>query len=201
MPPDFGCWNNVYRRYRRWGQKGVWAKVFEILIDKPDLEWLIIDATFCKVHPHASGAVGGNQAMDRSKGGLTTKIHLAGDAHEMPLRALITEGTKADCTMAIPLIEGLDEKAENLLGDKAYDTNAIAEYAMSRGMEAVIPPKKNRKENRVYDKVIYKARHLVEMAHLRLKEWHGIATRYAKKADSFLTAIQIRCIFLWANIL
>lgn len=67
-------------------------------------------------------------------------------------------------------------------------------------MQAVIPPKKNRKVKREYDKDLYKIRHLVENAFLHLKRWRGIATRYAKNAASFLAAIQIRCIMLWAQI-
>jgi len=67
-------------------------------------------------------------------------------------------------------------------------------------MKVVIPPKKNRKEQRPYDKEIYTLRHLVENAFLHLKRWRGIATRYAKNATSFLAAVQIRCLALWANI-
>lgn len=67
-------------------------------------------------------------------------------------------------------------------------------------MEVVIPPKKNRVEQRVYDKAIYRLRHLVENAFLHLKRWRGIATRYAKNMASFLAAVQIRCIALWAAI-
>ena len=67
-------------------------------------------------------------------------------------------------------------------------------------MIAVIPPRKNRKDQREYNKEIYKKRHLVENAFLHLKRWRGIATRYAKNTASFLTAVQIRCIALWANL-
>ena len=90
--------------------------------------------------------------------------------------------------------------AEALLADKGYDTDAIIEQAVRQGMEAVIPPKRNRKEQRAYDEELYKLRHLVENAFLHLKRWRGIATRYAKNTTSFLAAVQIRCIFLWANI-
>jgi len=68
------------------------------------------------------------------------------------------------------------------------------------GMEIVIPPKKNRKVLRFYDKDLYKLRHLVENAFLLLKRWRGIATRYAKNTASFLAAVQIRCIAIWLNI-
>jgi transposase len=116
----------------------------------------------------------------------------------MPVRAIITQGTTADCTQAQSLIEGLT--AEYLLADRGYDSNAIIDDAINQGMNVVIPPKKNRKIQREYDKDLYKVRHLVENAFLHLKRWRGIATRYAKNTTSFLAAVHIRCIALWANI-
>ncbi|MCI9165337.1 MAG: hypothetical protein HFF65_10470 [Oscillospiraceae bacterium] len=67
-------------------------------------------------------------------------------------------------------------------------------------MEAVIPPKKNRKEQREYDKYLYKLRHLAENCFLVLKCWRGIAARYAKTSDAFIAAVRIRCIAIWAAI-
>ena len=125
-------------------------------------------------------------------------MHLAVDAHGMPIRAIITEGTTADCTQACHLIKGFS--AEQLLADKGYDSDAIIDQAMRQGMQAVIPPKKNRKQPRSYDKDLYKLRHLIENAFLHLKRWRGIATRYAKNAASFLAAVHVRCIALWAGI-
>jgi transposase len=124
---------------------------------------------------------------------------LAVDAHGMPVRIFITAGTTADCNLGADLIRGIDALA--LLADRGYDVNAIIELARSMGMEIVIPPKKNRREQRDYDKDLYKLRHLVENAFLKLKQWRGIATRYAKKSPSFLAAVQIRCIDLWLNVL
>jgi transposase len=116
----------------------------------------------------------------------------------MPVRAIITQGTTADCAQAIALIEGFT--AKHLLADRGYDTNDIIAQAEQQGMEPVIPPKKNRNELRDYDEYLYKIRHLVENAFLHLKRWRGIATRYAKNSASFLAAIHIRCISLWASI-
>jgi len=87
-----------------------------------------------------------------------------------------------------------------LLADRGYDSNAIIDQAINQGMNVVIPPKKNRKIQREYDKDLYKVRHLVENAFLHLKRWRGIATRYAKNTTSFLAAVHIRCIALWVNI-
>lgn len=69
LPPDYGDWKNTHRRFCRWRDKGVWEALRERLIDEPDFEWLMIDASHIKVHPHAAGAQGGNQAMSRTKGG------------------------------------------------------------------------------------------------------------------------------------
>ena len=73
LPPDLGDWKNTQRRFSRWRDRGVWEKLLDLLIDDPDYEWLMIDASHCKVHPHAAGARGGNQAMSRTKGGSTPR--------------------------------------------------------------------------------------------------------------------------------
>lgn len=96
------------------------------------------------------------------------------------------------------MIEGID--AEHLIADKGYDSDAIVEQAQSQGMQPQIPPRKNRKEQRSYDKHLYRQRHLVENAFLHIKQWRGIATRYAKNLSSFLAAVQIRCLALWLRI-
>jgi transposase len=102
------------------------------------------------------------------KRGLNTKLHLAVDAHGMPVRVIITQGTTADCTQASRLIEGIS--ADYLLADRGYDSNAIIEQAEKQEIKPVIPPKKNRKKQREYDKDLYKLRHLVENAFLHLKQ-------------------------------
>lgn len=87
------------------------------------------------------------------------------------------------------------------MADRAYDTNDILAQSSKRNMITVIPPKKNRKEQRSYDESLYKLRHLVENAFLHLKQWRGIATRYAKRGSSFLAAVQIRCLMLWGKLI
>jgi len=124
---------------------------------------------------------------------------LAVDANGMPVRVFVTAGTTADCTQAIALIDGFTARC--LLADRGYDTNSLIEVAVASGMQIVIPPKRNRRQHRDYDEYLYTLRHLVENAFLHLKRWRGIATRYAKHTASFVAAVQIRCIVLWANIL
>lgn len=195
LPPSYGDWKNTHRRFCRWRDKGVWENLLVELIDNPEFELLMIDASHVKVHAHGSGARGGNQDMAKTKGGLNTKIHLAVDAHGMPVRILITEGTTADCKQAEALIDNI--KAKVLLADRGYDSDAIVEKAEKAGMKVVIPPRKNRKIQREYNKELYKLRHFVENAFMILKRWRGVATRYAKNTASFLAAVQIRCIAAW----
>ena len=116
----------------------------------------------------------------------------------MPVRLAVTEGTAADCSLALPLIEGIE--AEYLLADKAYDTNEIIAAATELGMDPVIPPKSNRKEKRDYDRALYKLRHLVENGFLEFKQWREIATRYAKRTASYLAACQLRAVMIWSKL-
>ena len=69
LPPEYGDWKNTHRRFCRWRDKGVWEELFNLFVQDPDFEWLMIDASYIKVHPHAAGARGGNQDMGRTKGG------------------------------------------------------------------------------------------------------------------------------------
>ena len=73
LPPYYGDWKNTHRRFCRWRDKGVWEKLFNLFVQNPDFEWLMIDSSYIKVHPHAAGAVGGNQDMGCTKGGLTRR--------------------------------------------------------------------------------------------------------------------------------
>ena len=116
----------------------------------------------------------------------------------MPVRVVITEGTRHDSTQASFLIEGIS--AEHLLADKGYESDAILFQLKQQNINPVIPPKSNRKKPWPFDKDLYKLRHLVENAFLHLKRWRGIATRYAKNTASFLAAVHIRCLAIWGEI-
>jgi putative transposase len=59
LPPQFGNWNSVFQRFRRWAKKGVWERIFNALLENPDFEYLIIDSTIVRAHQHAAGAKGG----------------------------------------------------------------------------------------------------------------------------------------------
>lgn len=130
--------------------------------------------------------------------GLNTQLHLAVDVHGMPLRILATKGTRADCEKAEELIRGFT--ADYLIADKGYDSNAIVQQAQAQAMQARIPSRRHRKTPRPIDDALYQHRHLVENAFGQLKQWRGIATRYAKRLSSFAAAAQIVCLCLWLKI-
>ena len=122
----------------------------------------------------------------------------------MSVRMLATAGTVADCTQAEALIDGIEIdriETEHLLADRGYDTNKVLAAARARGMAAVIPPKRNRKVAREYDRALYQARHLVGNGFGESKEWRGVATRYARNAASYLAICRIRALTLWAKII
>lgn len=73
LPADYGDWSNTHRRFCRWRDKGRWERLLSELIGEPDFEWLMIDASHVKIHPHAAGAKGGNEAIGLTKGGATPK--------------------------------------------------------------------------------------------------------------------------------
>ncbi len=116
----------------------------------------------------------------------------------MPVRLAVTEGTVADCSQALPLIEGIE--AECLLADRAYDTNEIIDTVRGLGIDPVIPPKSNRREKRDYDRALYKLRHLVENGFLEFKQWRGVATRYPKRTASYLAICQLRAVMIWSKL-
>lgn len=117
------------------------------------------------------------------------------DALGNPVDFIITGGQVADCTQAIPLLE--KHRADYVLADKGYDSNAIIEHIESSGATAVIPPKSNRKTPRAYDKTIYKERNLIERLFSKLKHFRKLATRFEKNLCNYKAVITIACIFLW----
>ena len=100
------------------------------------------------------------QALGRSRGGFSTKIHVSVDGLGNPLRFILTGGQRHDITQAEELIAGY--AGEQVLADKGYDSQEFREHILALGMTPVIPPRSNRKEPAGYDRHLYRERHLVE---------------------------------------
>ncbi|WP_446684582.1 IS5 family transposase [Cyanobacterium sp. HL-69] len=201
LPSRFGDFRVVHTRFSRWNKKGVWEKVFQILAGDSDDEYAMIDSTIVRAHQHSAGAKGGiktKEAIGRSTGGLSTKIHTTVDALGNPTGFFLTGGQKCDLDGADVLLKEI--KADILLGDKGYDADErVLEKLKKQDKIAVIPPKRNRKEQREYDKYLYQARHLIENFFARLKQYRAIATRYDKRKINFLGAIYLAAVVIWLN--
>jgi transposase len=126
---------------------------------------------------------------------LSTKIHAAVDALGNPLRWYLTAGEGADIKQADALIEGLSIQA--VIADKAYDADAFLTRIAAQGAAAVIPPLAHRKEQRSYDRHLYKDRNLVERFFNRIKQFRRIATRYEKLVRNYFSMLNLVCAYLW----
>src|SRR6516162_3327963 len=140
---------------------------------------------------------GDNQAIGRSRGGLTTKIHAVVDALGNPVALSLTAGQVHDVTQAEPLLEDLAPEA--VIADKGYDSDALVERPEARDITPVIPPKANRKEIRDCDFALYCERNLVERFFNKIKHYRAIATRFDKLANTFLAGVLLVCVVLWLN--
>jgi transposase len=134
------------------------------------------------------------QALGRSRGGFSTKLHVVVNGLGMPVDFKLTPGQAADVSEAESLLAGYEFDAA--MGDKGYDSKKLVDYIKSRGAEAVIPPRSNLKDQREYDHHLYKERNLVERFLNRIKQFRRVATRYEKTARNFLAFVQVAAVTL-----
>ena len=136
----------------------------------------------------------GDQAIGRSRGGVSTKIHVAVDALGNPVRLITTGGQVADVTQGKALISGIN--TEHVIADKIYDRSYSVDSIEANGAQAVIPPRSNRKKPRDYDKHTYKNRNLVERFLNKVKNCRRIATRYEKTSRKYMVFWQLKSIMV-----
>ena len=178
LPREFGNWNTVFRRFNLWSRKGVMTQLFKVLSQDTDSEWVFLDASIVRAHPHGHGAATpGDEAIGRSRGGNTTKIHLAVDSDGLPVHFELSAGQVSDISRAEPLLDGAPV-SEYVIVDKGYDSQALREYIEARGSRPVIPRRKNNtRGNDGMDGRLYKYRHWVENMFARVKHFRAISTR------------------------
>lgn len=198
LPERFGRWNSVFRRFNLWSKKGVLQKWFQSISSDNDPEWLFIDGSIVKAHQDSSGAASSSdEAIGKSRGGSSTKIHLAVDSGGLPVYFEISGGQINDIIHAQSLVSAAP-KSCSVTADKGYDSDNFRAFIKANGSIANIPRKENSKAgNGHMDWCLYKYRHLVENAFLRIKRFRGIATRYDKLARNYASNVALAFVIMW----
>ena len=160
-----------------------------------------------RLHPHQGPPLGAGlqkkgdaiQAVGRSRGGRTSKIHALADDLGRPVAFTLTPGNIADISVARDLIDTV-RTPKRLLADKAYDADSLRGWLKARRVQAVIPSNATRRTPYPLDKIAYKRRNLIERMFCRLKDWRRIATLYDRTARNFLSALALAAaITFWAK--
>ncbi len=198
LPRERGNWNTVFKRFTAWSKKDVWQRLFEFCAEDPDLEAIAIDTSIVRAHACSAGYKKDShaqEALGRSVGGFSTKIHAKVDALGNPLKVVLTGGNEADICQASLLIQG--EQDRIIMADKAYDSNDFIIEGLINGCTMVIPSKNNRNLKREYDKHTYKERHIIECFFGKIKHFRRVFSRFDKAAKNFLSFVQIACAHVW----
>jgi|SRR5580704_8474489 transposase len=163
-----------------------------------DEQSVMIDATIVRAHACASGySREGNetQALGRSKGGFTTKIHALVDGLGNPIKFIVTGGHRNDITQAEELLK--EQHNTVVLADKGYDSMALVDFLESQDCCAVIPSKKNAKCPRNIDNELYKERFLIEAFFSKLKHFRRVFSRFDKTISAFSGFLHLAGALIW----
>ncbi len=180
LPIEFGDWSAVYRRFNLWSKKGILRILFNRLSEFSDFDWVFLDGSIVRAHQHSTGAATkSSEQIGKSRGGNSTKIHLAVDSGGLPICFDLSEGQRHDIVHANSLVAQLPE-VNTVIADKGYDSESFRTFIEEQGGTSVIA-KRNYGQDLNKDSMdwcLYKHRHLVENAFARIKHFRAISTRY-----------------------
>jgi transposase len=198
LPERYGKYKSVHARFMRWARAGVWERTFADLVADKKNQHLMIDSTIVRAHQQAATdrKRGGSEdkALGRSRGGLSTKVHLLADEAGLPIAFRITAGQAAEFAQAVALLEG--RQAEAVIANKGYDSTEIVTTIEALGAVAVIPPRRNWKQPRSYDRALYKQRNFIERCFNRLKQFRRFSKRYCRNIEAFRSCTALACAWI-----
>ncbi|MFJ4704918.1 IS5 family transposase [Streptomyces anulatus] len=240
LPERYGSWKTVYERHRRWSADGTWDRILQAVQADADLagriDWGMVgvDSTSCRAHQRAAGARKTrprvpkkrttprhhrpDEGLGRSRGGLTSKIHLAGEGGCRPMALLVTPGQWGDAPQMIEVLDRVRvprplggrprTRPDHVSGDKAYSSRRNRRYLRRRRIKHTIPEPKDQRANRRrkgsaggrpagFDRDHYRRRNEIERTINRLKNSRAVATRYDKRAYVFHGTVTAAAVRLW----
>jgi transposase len=215
VPERYGSWRTVASRFYRWRRAGIWQRLFEAVQQQADaagqLDWAIhyVDGTIVRAHQHAAGSPKGAEAeaLGRSQGGFSTKIHLRAAGDKQLMTFVLTPGQRHEAIGFEALMAGGTVKRSGrgrpkhrpgrVVGDKAYSSRHIRGQLRRHGIRITIPHKENEHRSGPFDRAIYRLRERVERLINRLKQNRRIATRYDKCAENYRAMWLIAATLLW----
>ncbi|WP_435885812.1 IS5 family transposase [Streptomyces lydicus] len=233
LPDELGSFQTAHKRLLRWAVDGTWERIFTAVLAAADaaddVGWTVsVDSTVCRAHQHAAGArkkghpadPNPDHALGRSRGGLSTKVHLASDGRARPLALVVTAGQAGDAPAFEAVMARIRVPRSGLgrprtrptavLADRAYSSRAIRGHLRRRGIRTVIPQptdqighrqRRGRRGGRPpgFDAEAYKQRNTVERCINRLKQWRGLAMRTDKLALAYQAALHLAAILIWTR--
>ncbi|WP_406052923.1 IS5 family transposase [Streptomyces virginiae] len=233
LPDELGSFQTAHKRLVRWAVDGTWERILASVLAAADaaddIDWTVsVDSTVVRAHQHAAGALKkgagrrepADHALGRSRGGLSTKVHLAADGRARPLAFTVTAGQAGDAPAFETVMDRIRvprtgpgrprTRPAVVLADRAYSSRAIRAHLRRRGIRAVIPQPSDQIGHRQrrgrhggrppgFDREAYKQRNTVERCINRLKQWRGLATRTDKLAIAYQAALHLAGILIWTR--
>jgi transposase len=216
LPERYGSWHPIASRFYRWRKAGIWARLFAVVQQRAEaagqLDWAIhyVDGTIVRAHQHAAGARTGSaeaEALGRSQGGFSTKVHIRAEGGGKLMTLVLTPGQRHEAVAFAPLMAGgavqrcergrPKHRPGRLVGDKAYSSGKIRQYLRRHGIRITIPRKQNEGRTGPFDRAIYRLRERVERLINRRKQHRRLATRYEKCAENYRAMWLIAATLLW----
>lgn len=235
VPERYGPWQTCCDRFARWRRDGTWdrllAQVQAAADACGDIDWVVcVDGTIVRAHQHAvvarhrpSAADRAakiehppDEALGRSRGGLTTKLHLAFDGRGRPLAVVLTPGQRHESTQLGAVLDAIHvprpggrgrprKRPDHLIADKGYSYPRCRRLLRRRGLPHTIPERRDQCRRRAgrrgrplrFDTVQYRRRNVAERGINRLRGWRGVATRYEKRAGNYRAMLVLAALMLW----